>query len=1063
MKSRVLKGIITVTLCVSMVLTSIQYTDASIADTGFITNTNKNEGTTGDETPDIVKDEGSTKGTPAEVTTTPEVTVTTTPAATPAPEITPTPAVTPAPEITPTPVPEITTTAPAPEITMTPTPIADETALTLEASETLTLAPVSDEITISENQIPLSYIEKETSDIIYLLREPDSNGKAIYTELTDEPKNKFNPTATETTIDANTAPIKNSNDSIKYGWVRAVVSGYDEANKQESYNNAASTTERVTTIKKDETGIRYKTNKNNSEKTLENTQKVYFIYQNELTKIETINNNDHNITMKMFNYTQDSINKVNSITREFQFGGTKNSDLNKYTGNNGGLRQGIVQNKLENGFPILLNTNNNASLAYIFNDESVNGKEIKGTVNQIFSAQEYNHSKSFYFNSLETFAHLESSGDFSVYDQLGTPSDDNYFYYQRGNFLPFNSISPSSYSSNTNHHNENGEENSDNLRYGEALYKVNNTDYLFGMTMEVSFNQPKDGRLKDGAGDDMVFEFSGDDDVWVFIDDVLVLDLGGIHDCYSGSINFNTGQVDISDENHSPDTTIKNQFEKANVSTANFSGDTFKNYTSHKMKFFYLERGKGASNCRLKFNLETIPDDAIEIEKQVTGVNEKIDYDKDFYFQLYTNGQLYKDKYNRVGDALETDIDTETVEDTDGIITLKAGQKAQINGIQKGIPYFIKEVKIDPSIVSSVSVGEDTFEFIGIVEEKEVQSKDKEVGTDGKTVFNNTIKTNQIIIEKKLEEEGEEGIVNDDVFQVKLTSGTDNKFYIGEYQVLPNGKEAKPENFNVVTKNENVDGIMKIKAGDKIFIQGVPAGTKFKIQEINVDQEKYLAPVYSYNDGTIEIKENNKDWNKLREGTDNPATYTDDAEASTIIDKAAYIIIKNKLARGSITVTKRIDKAYFVNGDPIFTFIITKMNGEQEGDKYYRTVRFRSTEANLVGENAAGKSVTFEDLPIGTYKIEEKVALRYEFHSFIAELQSSNVTTSEGKAKADLTKNSKATVGFYNVRNYEQNYSHTDEVINAFIMDESGNIITKKIETSTKDYNPNELKSKIEQ
>lgn len=148
MKSRVFKGIITVTLCVSMVLTSIQYTDASIADTGFITNTNKNEGTTGDETPDIVKDEGSTKGTPAEVT------VTTTPAATPAPEITATPAVTSDPEVTTTPAPTTEGTTQMPETTVTPIPTP---AIEIPENKVPLSSGVSDN-TISDNSI-----EKEVS------------------------------------------------------------------------------------------------------------------------------------------------------------------------------------------------------------------------------------------------------------------------------------------------------------------------------------------------------------------------------------------------------------------------------------------------------------------------------------------------------------------------------------------------------------------------------------------------------------------------------------------------------------------------------------------------------------------------------------------------------------------------------------------------------------------------------------------------------------------------------------------------------------------------------------
>lgn len=340
---------------------------------------------------------------------------------------------------------------------------------------------------------------------------------------------------------------------------------------------------------------------------------------------------------------------------------------------------GIVANKLKSGYPQLNNAYVNStwvnfdatefqeqedghkytydeSLNYLFDPKIVSGESEYAkafeNVKGLFSLKDGYYT----FDSNQNYAYLdEADNTFDIYNYTGdTPKG----------FFPFTDI---------NKIDKNKDE--------EIL-----ANHYFGLTMTTRFVQQNDGRTTDGTNQPVTYHFSGDDDVWVFIDGVLVGDLGGIHSAASLDINFSTGEILINSVHAG---TLYEKFDAAGSegdTTWNSSKTTFANNTTHVLQLFYLERGNFNSNLELSFNMESV------FESSIKNVDQNGSAIPSTEFELYATDE----DYDTAGHTAFFEGETES----DGVLKLKEsnGQNITLKELkEKGYSNFVLKETATPA------------------------------------------------------------------------------------------------------------------------------------------------------------------------------------------------------------------------------------------------------------------------------------------------------------------------------------------------------------------------------
>lgn len=535
---------------------------------------------------------------------------------------------------------------------------------------------------------------------------------------------------------------------------------------------------------------------------------------------------------------------------------------------------------------------NNGELDYLFNGQFQEASMQNGGGLFQKDARGYYY----YFSDMNAAWYDPNAKEFVLYDVVVRPeytrlkyqSQDGDTNDSRSNFLPFDEVVGNIIYDDEALFGPDGENFGDDPdtvktrydNYGtietQTAYLNDPTNLWFGMTLDYNFFIPTDATIVNEINgqevkEDMIFEFHGDDDVFVYIDNMLILNIGGAHAARSGSINFKTGavsyQTDLdSDGDGIPEdgasevnTNLRELFRTAMAAQSPngvadeeqleilFDGNTLADNTMHNLKFFYVERGGTYSYAGIKFNMPTIPENSLMVGKELTNDENVIDAGQVYSFRIVNAdnpNEVYVGNANYILYENGEMVGSGTV-GADGIFTLKANQQALFAGVldtnqddkrfivQELIPTNVDgqyQVFYRDDVNSNMLVLNSTTENGMKIYPSTIYSVD---GING-TYTKNVVFTNEVVDENldtlKITKEAGEGtqISDSEEFDIQVQVAADRNSVLSPIPVgtkyTVNGEE----------RSVATEGIIPLKVNETAVITGFLSGTYWTVQEENV-------------------------------------------------------------------------------------------------------------------------------------------------------------------------------------------------------------------------------------
>lgn len=648
----------------------------------------------------------------------------------------------------------------------------------------------------------------------------------------------------------------------------------------------------------------------------------------------------------------------------------------------GAAAQGLVGKKLVNGKMVDPN-NENVVLPY-FSGEEIHPYNTDREIDKNKNLSEYYNNLQFPFkqtmdkNGVITYSY-DSGSDYAVYYDF-----DNNSFYESNQYI------------------QNGTTN-DSTAPTKGFYPLNKpgdsreaVNMGFGTEFTIPFTLSKDGKIN---GQDITFNFTGDDDVWVFIDDYLVLDMGGAHRMASGTIDFAKKNVTV-ERAFTPDksttaawkdgATRANQTSTESLKTfADIETDNGKTFADimaddskvHTLKMFYMERGMIDSNMSVSFNFSPIPS-GLTLSKDVNtasvndGLKSVVETKDNFDFTVTDTDTRTEYTYEKDYDGTRTEKKTTTNGVVEGLadnvyaknFAYKDADDDGNTGLKIGTDFTITETENSNYdtrwFVTDISTGETKDKGDGLVSNFKLGDATSDVTKVNYNVnFVNTPKVGTVNITKAWNGTVPETL-KEEAFPFKVEVDLDGAAKKDEYSTYALKYTVDGNEFYT-----DADGNFKLKCDQTAAFEGIPTGATVKVTETTTTDSK-----------SWEVSGSDEAVSKPVTETSNEILTITNATKTKTSDKVIYV----EAGKDTFYKPAEVIKDYIVtvpNPSEGLNYTDKGFNGAEPGKSYT---------AKYTGSNSDGAIVN-GTITVLTYQATDKVyVFDYGLESDIAETNKNN-------------------------------------------------------------------------